>query len=134
MNFNGISVRILVRKDFGEYFDFCTEKLGLIPVWGDSSGPYASFAMRENEKPCIAIFVGKNTEIWKGYKQPPHTTSPDTIAAIITSSNFEEDYNKLKKQGVEFLDESQFVSGWEMLCVYFRDPEGNLFELNNGEI
>lgn len=47
MNFNETTLRILVRGDYGECYDFYTEKLGLIPVWGDRNGPYTSFAVSE---------------------------------------------------------------------------------------
>ncbi|WP_321382930.1 hypothetical protein [uncultured Enterococcus sp.] len=42
MKFDKMTTRILVRKDYGACFDFYTEKLGLIPVWGDRKGPYTS--------------------------------------------------------------------------------------------
>ena len=35
MKFNETTIRILVRKNYGECFDFYTEKIGLIAVWGD---------------------------------------------------------------------------------------------------
>ncbi|MFQ7552802.1 MAG: VOC family protein [Blautia marasmi] len=30
-----------------------------------------------------------------------------------------------------FLGEPQYIEAWGMRCTYFRDPEGNLFELND---
>ena len=41
------------------------------------------------------------------------------------------DYLRMKDAGVQFLAEPQFMEGWGMRCTYFRDPEGNLFELND---
>ena len=37
----------------------------------------------------------------------------------------------LKEAGVQFLSEPQLIEDWGMRCTYFRDPEGNLFELND---
>lgn len=58
MNFNETTLRILVRGDYGKCYDFYTEKLGLIPVWGDRNGPYTSFTVSKDLPPCFAIFSG----------------------------------------------------------------------------
>lgn len=131
MRFNEATIRILVRKNYNECFDFYTEKIGLVPVWGDRNGPYTSFAVKEGELPCFAIFSGVNMTLFKGYEQPEENTQPDTIVAIIPSDNLDKDYNQLKEKGVQFLGEPQFIEDWGMRCTYFRDPEGNLFELND---
>lgn len=131
MQFNKTTIRVLVRKDYGACFDFYTQTIGLIPVWGDRNGPYTSFAVKEGEPPCFAIFAGENMSVFAGYKQPAHNTQPDSLVAIIPSDNLDKDYNRLKDAGVQFLSEPQFIEGWGMRCTYFRDPEGNLFELND---
>ena len=133
MRFDKTTIRVLVRKDYGVCFDFYTKKLGLVPVYGDRNGPYTSFAIKEGESPCFAIFAGANMAMYKGYTQPDGNTQPDTIVAIIPSEDLESDYRKLKEADVEFIGEPQFIAEWGMSCVYFRDPEGNLFELMNGE-
>ena len=131
MELNKISIRILVRKDYGTCFDFYKDKLGMVPTWGDRNGPYTSFAAKEGEPACLAIFAGKNTEMFKGYKQPIENIQPDTIVAVIPSNDVDGDYKRLKEAGVEFLGE-QTMEDWGMRCAYFRDTEGNLFEINNG--
>lgn len=35
MKFKETTIRVLVRKNYGECFDFYTQKLGLYVVWGD---------------------------------------------------------------------------------------------------
>lgn len=134
MKFNETTIRILVRKDYGKCFDFYTEKMGLIPVWGDRNGPYTSFAVNKDEAPCFAIFAGDAMVMYQGYKQPIQNTQPDTIAGIIPTLDLDSDYARLKEAGVEFLGEPQFIEGWGMRCTYFRDPEGNLFELNDASV
>ena len=109
MKFNETTVRILVRKNYGECFDFYTQKMGLIPVWGDRNGPYTSFAVSSDTPPCFAIFLGDAMPMFQGYKQPDGDTPTDTLVAVIP----------------------QFIEEWGMRCTYFRDPEGNLFELND---
>jgi catechol 2,3-dioxygenase-like lactoylglutathione lyase family enzyme len=129
MRFNETTIRILVRKDYGACFDFYTNKIGLVAVWGDRNGPYTSFAVKEGEQPCFAIFAGENMSLFKGYEQPSGSTQPDTIVAVIPSENLEKDYQRLKNAGVNFLSEPQYIEDWRMSCAYFRDPEGNLFEI-----
>ena len=132
MKFNEATVRILVRKDYGACFDFYKEKLGLVPTGGDRNGVYTSFSMGEGEPACLAIFAGKEMSKYKGYEQPTMTTQPDTVVTTIPTDDFAADYQRLKEAGIEFIGEPQFIPGWEMTCVYFRDPEGNLFELMDG--
>lgn len=131
MKFDKTTVRVLVRKDYGKCYDFYTEKLGLLPVWGDRMGPYTSFAVSEGEPPCFAIFSGEDMPMYKGYVQPISYTQPDTVVAVIPTDDLDGDYQRLKEAGVEFLGEPQDIKEWYMRCTYFRDPEGNLFELND---
>lgn len=65
MKVNETTIRILVRKDYGACYDFYTEKLGLVPVWGDRNGPYTSFATSLDEAPCMAIFLGAAMTMFK---------------------------------------------------------------------
>ncbi|MDR2888917.1 MAG: VOC family protein [Lachnospiraceae bacterium] len=131
MHFNETTIRILVRKDYGACFDFYKDKIGLIPVWGDRNGPYTSFTVSEGAPPCFAIFAGANMSMFQGYVQPDAGTQPDTIVAVIPSENLDQDYQRLNDAGVPFLGEPQHIEDWGMRCAYFRDPEGNLFELND---
>lgn len=131
MQFDQLTTRILVRKDYGACFDFYTEKMGLVAAWGDRKGPYTSFALTKDSAPCFAIFSGENMSMYTGYEQPMQTTQADTVVGVIPSLNLEEDYQRLKAAGVDFLGKPQFIKDWDMTCVYFRDPEGNLFELND---
>lgn len=131
MKFNETTIRILVRKNYGECFDFYTEKLGLTAVWGDRNGPYTSFAATSDSQPCFAIFAGDAMPMFQGYEQPISDTQPDTVVAVIPTLDLEADYLRLKEAGVTFLGEPQYIEAWGMRCTYFRDPEGNLFELND---
>ncbi|MCL2838762.1 MAG: VOC family protein [Oscillospiraceae bacterium] len=130
MNFNKAGARILVRKDYGASFDFYTEKMGLVPTWGDRNGPYTSFATEEGGEECMSIFMVSHMVAYKGYILPGDNPSPDTIVCCIPSEDVDADYKRLKDLGVEFIGEPQTIEDWGMRCVYFRDVEGNLFEIN----
>ncbi len=131
MKFNETTIRVLVRKNYGECYDFYTEKIGLVAVWGDRNGPYTSFAISKDAPPCFAIFAGDNMPMFQGYQQPNSNTQPDSVVAVIPSEDLDRDYQLLKEAGVLFLGEPQNIKEWGMRCTYFRDPEGNLFELND---
>lgn len=131
MKFNETTIRILVRKNYGECFDFYTEKMGLTAVWGDRNGPYTSFAISGDAPPCLAIFDGGAMPMFQGYTQPNASVQPDTVVAVIPTLDLDGDYLRLKEAGVPFLGEPQSIKEWGMRCTYFRDPEGNLFELND---
>lgn len=134
MRFNETTIRILVRKNYGECYDFYTQKIGLVPIWGDRNGPYTSFAISSDKAPCFAIFAGEAMPMFQGYQQPLSNEQPDTVVGVIPTDDIDEDYARLKEAGVEFLGEPQFIEDWGMRCTYFRDPEGNLFELNDASV
>lgn len=131
MKFNEATIRILVRKDYGKCYDFYTEKMDLVPVWGDRNGPYTSFAVNSSEPPCFAIFAGDAMSMFQEYAQPNTNQQPDTVVTVIPTMDLDGDYLRLKEAGVTFLGEPQYIEEWGMRCTYFRDPEGNLFELND---
>lgn len=131
MKLNETTIRVLVRNDYGECFDFYTKKIGLVPVWGDRNGPYTSFAVNSDGPPCFAIFTGEAMPVFEGYKQPITRDQPDSVVAVIPTLDLDGDYLRLKKAGVTFLGEPQCIKAWGMRCTYFRDTEGNLFELND---
>ena len=132
MNFSEATMRVLVRKDYAACYDFYTEKLGLVVTWGDRNGPYTSFAVKAGEPECLAIFAWANMGMFKGYTQPDSCVQPDTMVGCIPTDDVDADYKRLKVAGVEFVSEPQTMDGWGMRCTYFRDPEGNLFELCQG--
>ena len=135
MKFDKTTLGVLVRNDFGTCYDFYTQKLDLIPTWGDRNGPYVSFAIAEGEPNCFSIFLGSEMSRVNGYVQPSAAGNSDTMSFSIPSEDVQADYERLKAKGVEFLSEPQFIEAWGgFTSAYFRDPEGNLFDLNDGAI
>jgi len=133
MNFNKLAVTINVWKDYGACFDFYTEKMGLVPSWGDRNSEWTSFSAGEGTPPVIAIFDANLMA--KGdveYEPPKAFTQPDTIALTIPTDDIERDYKRLKEAGVEFIG---IPKSKEMgsKSVKFRDTEGNLLELGEFE-
>lgn len=63
MKFDETTIRILVRKNYGECFDFYTEKIGLVPVWGDRNGPYTSFAINSGTLLASRFFRRSDADV-----------------------------------------------------------------------
>ena len=134
MNIREIAPRILLYNE-GDYEackEFYVKKLGLVMVY-DVEGGYGSFAMKEGEPPCLAIFNANGMSAIKGYKKSPATTHSDFVTLLIGTDDFQRDYKTLKEAGVEFIGEPQFMEGWGgVTSVFFRDPVGTLLELTDG--
>jgi len=128
MEFSKLGVRVLV-QDFQKCFDFYTEKLGLKVHWGDRNGPFASFTSDDSDTPVLSMFLAENMSIYDGYSFPIGNGVVDNVVYVIPTDNIDKDYEQLKTKGVSFIGEPQTIKEWYMRCVYFRDPEGNLFEL-----
>jgi len=133
VNFNKFAVTINVWKDYGACFDFYTEKMGLVPHWGDRNSDWTSFSAEKGALPCLAIFdanlMAKGDD---NYQPPKEFTQPDTITLTIPTDDIERDYKRLKGLGVEFIGSPQ-AKEMASKSVKFRDTEGNLLELGEFE-
>lgn len=128
VDFGKVNVRLLVR-DMHRCFDFFTEKIGLVVDWGDRDTSYVSFAVAQGGEPCFALFKAELQTGYRGYVPPSGTGRIDCAVLSIPTQDVDADYRRLLDKGVVFMGEPQTIEDWYMRCVYFRDPEGNLFEL-----
>ena len=128
MKMNELGIRLLV-ENFSTCHDFYVQKLGLEPFWGTREDTFASFKVPGGDKPCLSIFLGRHQGTYKGYEALTGIGRVDQAVYIIPTDDVDADYAILKARGVVFMGEPQTIPEWYMRCVYFRDPEGNLFEL-----
>lgn len=126
MKFN--NVRLLV-KDYKKCFKFYTEKLGLVPVWGDENGCYASFNVADGIE-GLAIFVSDFMAPVAGNADKTQATGfREKSMVCFEVENVDESYKSLAQKGIEFINEPTDMPDWGARVVHFRDPEENLIEL-----
>jgi catechol 2,3-dioxygenase-like lactoylglutathione lyase family enzyme len=116
---------ITVAGDFGAMYDFFSRGLGLITAFGNRNGPYASFTDIEGTEAFVAIYDDE---------RQTSKNSTDRLLLSIPTTDIQSDYQSLKDRGVEFLTEPQSApeSFGDYRFAQFRDPDGNLYELNDG--
>ena len=134
MILRGVVARILA-EDVPALYDFYTEKLGFKVLWGDRTTGYVSFveadAERVEGKPAFAIFLKSGMKDYEGYVPLPGGNKSDQIVCCLGVEDVDVAYENLKSRGVEFIGAPRNMPDWYMRCVYFRDPEGNLFEISS---
>ena len=136
MRIDRVTACVHVKIDFGKCFDFYTEKLGLIPTYGDRNGPYASFANSKDSEPFFAMYSAKDaSERIAGYTVSDYTGPSDTLTAVFHTTDFEGVYDNWMKAGVEFIDKVVLGEGDQTFnMAIFSDPEGNMLSLEDGGV
>jgi lactoylglutathione lyase len=121
-------VRLLVNH-YKECFLFYRDVLGFEVGWGDETSMYADFKTTAGTK--IALFdrtfmaqaVGKD-------HLPVDANSMDKHCLIFHVDSVDETYRGLIEKGAEFINEPHDRNDWGIRVAHFRDPDGNLIEIN----
>ncbi|RWZ60360.1 VOC family protein [Halobacillus fulvus] len=118
-------IRLLV-DDYQKSFLFYRDVLGFEVEWGDGHSNYADFKGLGGAK--LAIFERKQMEAALGNENYPRTEQDHSLVIFRVKSvdNF---YNEWKND-IAFLSEPVSQPEWMIKVIHFRDPDGNLIELN----
>lgn len=125
---SGLLARILV-NDFKKMYDFYKDILGYEVHWGTRDGSYASFKVEGTDEPSFAIYI-KDYSYYDGYSDIGNQTKSDYVVLCMNQPDVDEYYNYLKSKGVTFIGEPRDIYAWYCRVALFRDPEGNLIEID----
>ena len=132
MGINRVTAVVQVRGEYRKCYEFYTEKVGLVPIYGDGHGPYTNFSNRRDGEPFFAMYCSHDlAKRTPGYIVSESTASTDTLSATFHTDDFEADYKKMQAAGVAF---EKVDMGCEFNMAVFRDPEGNTLSLEDGGV
>jgi len=132
MRIERVTACVQVKKDFGTCFDFYTEKLGLVPIYGDRNGPYANFANCKDGEPFFAMYCSHDlAKRTPEYIVSEGAASTSTLSAVFHTSDFEADYKRMQELGVDI---ERVDMDCEFNMAVFNDPEGNMLSLEDGGV
>jgi catechol 2,3-dioxygenase-like lactoylglutathione lyase family enzyme len=120
-------VRLLV-TDFPTCFRFYRDVIGLEVAWGDENSGYADLKTGQT---TVALFSRQEmAEAIGTANNGKSTAGSDTVALIFAVENVDATYVALQAKGVTFTAEPQDHPDWGIRTAHFRDPAGNLIEIN----
>jgi len=121
--------RLLV-TDYDAEYRFFRDVLGFQPTYGAEGENYADF---DCNGLCVALFKRSlMTDDVKTSAKPSESDSQDRVALIFGVADVDAMAADLKKKDVGFVTEPHDRSEWGIRVAHFRDPDGNLIEINQG--
>lgn len=120
-------VRLLV-VDYTACFTFYRDVLGFDVAWGNEETGYAEFEVGNAR---LALFGrSEMASVVSNDTLPAEANGQDTVAVVLRVDDVDQACKDLRNAGVELLTEPQDRADWGIRTAHFRDPEGNLVEIN----
>lgn len=120
-------IRLLV-PNFAQCFRFYRDTLGFHPAWGDENGRYAEF---DTGQVILALFDRSAMSAALGTGEKPlHSNAQDAHSLIFATPDVDAACRELAARGVTIETGPADHPDWGIRSAYFRDPAGNLIEIN----
>ena len=127
MQFKYEFTRLLV-TNFRECFIFYRDILGFTPLFGTENDTYADFSAGAAN---IALFDKREMAATLGAENlPKRAESQDDVCLVFGVASVDEAYAHLRVKGVTLAAEPADHPDWGIRTAHFRDPDGNLIEIN----
>jgi len=102
--------------------------MGFTVVWGDENGIYADFDVNGH---LLALFGKVPMAEAIGAESPKlKSEQQDDVCLIFAVEDVDVTYDLLEKKGVIPINKPHDRKEWGIRCFHFRDPAGNLIEVN----
>lgn len=122
--------RLLV-DDVDACYKFYRDVLGFKPKFDGEGSVYAEFDAAAGH--VLALFSRKlMAAVVAPGADCGRSRAPDTAVLTLEVANVDEMAAKLKSRGVKLVTEPHDQKDWLLRVAHFRDPDGNLLEINAG--
>lgn len=129
MALRGTGTRILV-KDYLAALRFYRDVLQFPVSWGDETTGYISF---DTGGVLLAVFGRQAQADAVGAGDlPTEAVAQDSFVLTFKVDDVDAEYERLRLRGVTFIAPPVDRPNWGERTAHFRDPEGNLIELDQG--
>jgi catechol 2,3-dioxygenase-like lactoylglutathione lyase family enzyme len=122
-------VRLLV-SDHDASLRFYRDTLGFEIILGQEGGVYSELRVGEG---IILGLYGRQmmADIVGTGDLPPYAPVQDPVILTFDVADVDATYQQLRERGVEWVVPPQDRREWFLRTAHFRDPDGNLIEINH---